>query len=165
MTAVERARRTLDSPIAAALLVAACYVAFVAGLWSTRDHDWSRFIVLGANSVDHTQLPDGLALVPDSVGYDGTSFYRFALAPFTRDVKEYGITLDMPAYRHQRILYPLLVWMLAAGDPARVPFLLVAVNLLALIAIAVCGALLARHYGRHALWVSWLHPLHLARSV
>jgi hypothetical protein len=153
------ARAALQSPVIAAAISAVLSIGFVLGVWNTRDRDVTRFIVAGANAVDRTRLPPGIALVPDSVGYDGTAFYRLALDPFTSEVTDFGITLDMPAYRQQRILYPLLVWALSGGRPAAIPTMLVVVNVLALVALGFLGALLAQQLGRPALW-GLLFPLY-----
>jgi hypothetical protein len=61
-------------------------------------------------------------------GYDGQFAYQIA-----RDPLGAGRFLDVPAYRYQRILYPLVVWALALGQKALVPWALVAVNWLALV--------------------------------
>ena len=64
-------------------------------------------------------------------GYDGQFAYFIALDP--RPALVAG-RLDVPAYRYQRILYPLLARLLAAGSPSLVPWALVAVNLAAQVA-------------------------------
>ncbi len=147
-----KSRLTLQSPAGAALLAFACTLAFVVALWNARDRDLSRFIVLGALTVDESRLPRDVAVLPDSVGYDGTAFYRLALDPFTRKGTDFGIPLDMPAYRHQRILYPLLVWTLSLGQSGAVPAMLVFVNLVAIAALGFAGASLARHFGQAPLF-------------
>lgn len=154
-----RLPRHLDSPLAAAVVAVACYAAFVIGLWNTRDRDISRFIVLGSITTTAADLPRGVAILPDNWGYDGAAFYRLALDPFTNEQKDFGIWLDMPAYRHQRIGYPFIVWALSLGRPEAVPALLVLVNLGAIAFLGFCGALLARHAGVHALW-GILFPLY-----
>lgn len=85
-------------------------------------------------------------------GYDGQYYYRLALDPLTTQATAHGITLDLPAYRQQRIVYPALAWAAAAGDPQRVPAALVAVNVVGLCAVAAIGGRLAQTAGRHALW-------------
>ena len=74
------------------------------------------------------------------VGYDGRFSYALAVYPLgsTRD-------LDQPAFRYQRIVYPMLVRVLSLGQPALVPWMMMAVNLLAAVAgCFVLGELLAR---------------------
>ena len=90
-------------------------------------------------------MPKGLTVTPNIGGYDGAGFYRLALNPFTRTPTAYGITLDDPPYRQQRILYPLIVWALSLGQSTWVPALLVLVNFAGVIAIGAAGAALARN--------------------
>lgn len=85
-------------------------------------------------------------------GYDGMFYYRLALDPFTDQRTDFGITFDRPAYRQQRIVYPLLAWILSLGDARRVPWALVLVDLAGLFAVGWIGGALARAAGRHALW-------------
>jgi hypothetical protein len=48
-------------------------------------------------------------------GYDGQYYFRLALDPFTSQQIAFGIPLDWPAVRQQRILYPALAYALAWG--------------------------------------------------
>lgn len=62
------------------------------------------------------------------LGYDGQFVYQIAInpagaAPF----------LDVPAYRYQRILYPLLGRALALGNPLLIPWMLIFINLASLV--------------------------------
>ena len=60
-------------------------------------------------------------------GYDGQFAYYIA-----RDPAGGWRFCDVPAYRYQRILYPLLAWALALGRSAAVGWALVALNVAAL---------------------------------
>lgn len=62
-------------------------------------------------------------------GYDGQFAYFIA-----RDLPGGCQHCDVPAYRYQRILYPLLAWGLAFGRPDVVPWTLIGVNVAALVA-------------------------------
>jgi hypothetical protein len=74
-------------------------------------------------------------------GYDGQFNYYIARDPNPERVQPY---LDSPAYRYQHILYPLLARALALGNPAAIPWTLIAVNLACLFAITFfTGELLA----------------------
>jgi hypothetical protein len=64
-------------------------------------------------------------------GYDGQFVYYIARDPDPQTVAPY---LDVPAYRYQRILYPLLARLLALGDDQLIPWVLVLINLFALVA-------------------------------
>jgi hypothetical protein len=145
-----KSRVLLRSPAVEAALTCALYAIFVVAVWNARGRDVTRFIVLGGDTVDETKLPSGVSVLPNSAGYDGTAFYRLALNPFTRSASEFGIPFDMPAYRHQRILYPLLVWALSLGQAGAVPLMLIVVNLLAIALLGFCGACIAQHFERPA---------------
>ncbi len=64
-------------------------------------------------------------------GYDGQFAYWIARDPRPAVAAAH---LDVPAYRYQRLLYPLLAWALAGGQAAAVPWTLVLINLAAQLA-------------------------------
>jgi hypothetical protein len=57
-----------------------------------------------------------------SEGYDGQFVYYIARDPSPQRVASY---LDVPAYRYQRILLPVLARLLAAGNPAGIPWTII----------------------------------------
>ncbi len=61
-------------------------------------------------------------------GYDGQFAYYLALDPDPGRVRPH---LDVPAYRYQRILYPILARALAVGEEDLIPWALIGVNLAA----------------------------------
>ncbi len=71
------------------------------------------------------ELP-GQAAAAD--GYDGQFAYYIALDPSPGAV---ATRLDVPSYRYQRILYPLVSRFLALGNPEGIPWSLLAVNVIA----------------------------------
>lgn len=90
-------------------------------------------------------------------GYDGQFALYIALDPDPTRVAE---KLDVPAYRYQRILYPLLARALAAGDPGTIPWTLIFVNLAAHTAGTLLVCRLLDSYGQpvryglaYGLWV------------
>ncbi|MCC7359241.1 MAG: hypothetical protein IT317_07185 [Anaerolineales bacterium] len=64
-------------------------------------------------------------------GYDGQFAYWIASDPRPAAAASH---LDVPAYRYQRLLHPLLAWALAAGQAPLVPWTLVLVNVAAQLA-------------------------------
>ena len=64
-------------------------------------------------------------------GYDGQFAYWIARDPRPAAAAPH---LDVPAYRYQRLLYPLLAWALAGGQAALVPWTLVLLNVAAQLA-------------------------------
>jgi len=143
--------RGRQSPWIAAAIALLLGSAFVAARLKKFDGDASGFVVAGDHFVDGALAPVGLRVFDNPTGYDGIHFYRLALAPFSNQATAFGITLDAPAYRQQRILYPLLAWGLSGGRPSRVPAALIGINLFGLAVIAALGAMLARRAGRHPL--------------
>ena len=53
-------------------------------------------------------------------GYDGQFFYRLAINPADFAHTAYDITVDQP-YRVMRIGYPVITWLVSAGQRALVP--------------------------------------------
>lgn len=144
--------RRLDSPLLAAAVAGICYLAFFFSLLHARGGDVSLFVIAGGPNVDARRVPAGLTVIPNIGGYDGMTFYRLALDPFTRTQAAFGIRLDNPPYRQQRIAYPFIVWLLSLGHSGWVPWLLVAVNIAAAAAMGAFGGAFARRVGQHALW-------------
>ena len=63
-----------------------------------------------------------------SGGYDGTLFYQIAVSSLGA-----ASQLDHPAYRYQRILYPLLARVLGFGRPQGISLALLGLNIVALV--------------------------------
>jgi len=62
-----------------------------------------------------------------SEGYDGQFAYYIALNPNPTAVAN---QLDVPAYRYQRILYPILARILSLGQESWIPWTLILINVL-----------------------------------
>ena len=97
-------------------------------------HDWNpRAFIL--------ERPPGVPVSKrGNVGYDGQYSYMLAINPL-------GSVngLDQPAYRYQRIVYPMVVKLFSLGQAGWVPWVMVAVNLAATIwGCAALGILIAR---------------------
>ena len=138
--------------VAPAGIVALLYGWFLVTLIHARYDDVSRFVVAGGAGVDKHSVPPGLTVRDDIAGYDGTMFYRLALNPFTHAQTAHGITIDNPPYRQQRIGYPLLAWLFSLGFPRALPWALLLINYLGVIAIAWLGARIAMHFDASAWW-------------
>ncbi len=65
----------------------------------------------------------------DAEGYDGQFAYYIARDPL--NAPRY---LDVPAYRYQRILYPALARLVSFGQVALLPYAMLLINLIALVA-------------------------------
>lgn len=94
---------------------------------------------------------------PGNRGYDGQYYYRIALDPSAarRPVPVAGyppVRIDRPAYRYQRIGYPLLARVVALGDRARIAGALVLVNVAAIALGTLFVALLLARNGLSPLY-------------
>jgi hypothetical protein len=106
--------------------------------------------------------------VPDPAGtegYDGQFNYYIAVNP---DPHSVGPHLDVPAYRYQHILYPLLARILALGAPCAIPWTLVGINLFCFSAfVFLAGELVAQRGGSRwaavliGLWVGLMGSIRL----
>jgi hypothetical protein len=97
------------------------------------DNNLSGLICMGdrARFMSPEEMPEGMHYLKNCVGYDGQFFYFIARDPFiARDMHK---RIDNPAYRYQRIMYPLLAALLAFGSVSRIPAMLVFVNIASII--------------------------------
>jgi hypothetical protein len=81
-------------------------------------------------------------------GYDGMFYYAIARNPWV----PHTLGIDAPAFRHVRVLYPMLCWLLSGGDADLLLWVMPAVNLLAIAALAWLGATLALKHGMSPWW-------------
>jgi hypothetical protein len=141
----------LNRPLVPGVLAFLGWLGFALARWQiwAKGH-LSLFIMAGHVYTHRGQLPRGLLLVP-SAGYDGQFYYRLALDPANWNATAFGITMDQ-SYRYTRIGYPLVAWLVSAGQHQLVPAALVAINLVAVAAMAMLGGVFARESGRHVLW-------------
>src|SRR5687767_10598408 len=115
----------LDSPRIALVVTVAFISVFLFGRLYQSNFDPSSFVVAGDYFCNPQVVHPSLTVEPKSAGFDGQFYYRLALNPFTSELIEGGIEIDSPPLRHQRILYPLLIWLLSAGNPALVPIVMI----------------------------------------
>lgn len=118
----------LNSPIINLLIVAFIYGIYLFLLLSKLEYNPAYLISLGEKFANFDSVPKNL-VIWKNYGYDGQFYYRLALNPFTSEKEEFGITIDIPSYRHQRIIYPLISWIFSLGQkdfvPIQVSFLLI----------------------------------------
>lgn len=144
--------RRLDSPWVPLVIVSIVYLLFIHARLSTHGYDASFFVTAGDKFCDPNLVPKNLRVMNNSAGYDGQFYYRLALNPFTSMPTEFGVRFDSPWYRQQRIVYPLIVWVLSLGRFDLVPMMMIVVNYLALCFIGLIGGSYAQSMKQHALW-------------
>jgi len=110
--------------------------------------DITFFGVFGEKFVSSASTPMPLHVIKGD-GYDGQFFTRFAFNPFNFEKTAYGITVDEPIYRAQRIFYPLLVWSLSLGNLKAVPYVMVLVNVAAFLLFVLGFRKLIQHFNAH----------------
>src|SRR5208283_5790499 len=90
---------------------------------------WSGLFCTGALLPQPASLAgEHIYLNAGSVGYDGQAYHYIAHDPFFQ--RGLSQSLDDPRLRTQRILFPLLAWLLAFGQDSYVDAALIAVQLL-----------------------------------
>ncbi len=103
-------------PWTVVLVLALAYVGLTLARYGG---DPMMFVLAGARYSQND--PEG------SWGYDGQFAYYIACDPSGGCPR-----CDVPSYRYQRILYPILAWALALGQRALIPWALIAINVAAL---------------------------------
>jgi hypothetical protein len=90
----------------------------------------------GGDPMAFVQLGDGFVNGEPAgePGYDGQFAYWMAMDPRPAFAARH---LDVPAYRYQRVLYPLLALGLSLGQPSLIPWALVGLNLAAQITLTI----------------------------
>jgi hypothetical protein len=146
-----RPGRLLGSPARVGAVVGAGLLVIAGLRIVAAGGDVSRFLVAGERWTDPEKTPVPIETVPGP-GYDGQFFFRLALDPFARRAEANGITLDSPAYRQQRILYPLLARGLGIGSPRGILLAMIGVNLAALCCIGWLFGRIARSSRQHPAW-------------
>jgi len=96
-----------------------CALVYVGATLAWHGWDPMSFVIIGERF--DPGIPGG------SLGYDGQFVYQIA-----RDPLGGWRYLDVPAYRYQRILYPMLARVLSLGYTSLLPWVLVLINLAAL---------------------------------
>ncbi|HKQ73842.1 MAG TPA: hypothetical protein VJ810_08960 [Blastocatellia bacterium] len=144
--------RRLDSPLVPFLITTIVVSLFTFGMLLRSGFDASSFVTAGDKYCDPSLVPKNLTVLKSSAGYDGQFYYRLALDPFTSKRTDFGITLDIPSFRHQRILYPFLSWALSAGNAGLLPWIMLLINYAALCLLGWLGGVYAQTLKQHALW-------------
>ncbi len=134
-----------NSTLIVVLITFLVYFAILIIFLSRHNYNPGTLIHIGSKFIENAYVDPKLP-VNYEYGYDGQFYYRLALEPSYRD-SSHGPYLDAPAYRMQRIFYPLLVHILSFGKRNIVPVNLIIVNILFLCFIALAGSKLSESKG------------------
>jgi hypothetical protein len=133
-------------------IVFVVHIIFTIFLLRYYQGDISCLVHAGPTYTNSAEAPKELCLKDQGDGYDGQFNYRFALNPFSNQPVLYGISVDRPAYRYQRILYPFLAWVLTSGNKNLVPVVFVLINLIFVCALTALSAKYALDHDRNTYW-------------
>ncbi len=103
------------------LLVALFYILYVIGQLSIQKFDPKSFIFVGTRWLNNDSN--------GSIGYDGQFYYYIAQHLFNTPL----YMLDIPSLRSQRILYPLLIRLFSLGQNDLMPWVMIFINVGAII--------------------------------
>lgn len=132
-------------PVAAAV---ALHLALLVAYLAAFHGDLSALVCVGQKQIG-TPPYEAVRVGFASGGFDGQFYYAIARHPLTLQ----AALLDVPAYRHVRLLYPALAWALSGGgNPYHLFWALPLINLASITGLAWLGVRLAQHYGVHVWW-------------
>lgn len=137
------------------IVVILIYAALVSVLLCRAgNHPWG-LIGFNDNLVldNQTQVP--ARFISSEYGYDGQAYFVLALSPLVKDPGRLGFRLDNQSLRQQRILYPLIINVLAGGDSSRTAWFMIIVNIMAVGGLVALAALFFFRIGQP----SWLAVL------
>ena len=136
------------------LIVAGVLTIAIAGNLTRYHGNLTGFVQFGSQFVAATHPPAG-AIVGSPRGYDGQFFYLQARDPLLL----HGSTLAAiratgQGFRLQRVGYPAVAYLLAGGNEHAIPFALLAVNVIVLLALTVGLVCYLRRRGRSPNWAT-----------
>lgn len=114
------------------VVVASVYLVFLAYFTLSHHYQLIDYVHIGTRFSLHN--PHG------TNGYDGQFYYYIA-----RDPLHAYLYMDSAAYRYQRILYGLVIYVLSLGNVSLIPFAMLFVNFLSIVlSVEIVSRLLAR---------------------
>jgi hypothetical protein len=131
-----------------ALLTVLIHLALIAVYVAKRDGNISTLVCVEEYRVGTSPF-EAVTDAVGKVGYDGQFYYLIARHPW--QIHQNGL-IDAPGIRQLRIFYPALCWLVSGGNDRVLLWVMPAVNLVALGALAALGAAFARHQGLSFWW-------------
>lgn len=141
-----------------AIIVVLFYCLFLGFKLYQNHFDISSFVLFGDKFSGKEVSMQGNYVLPNSNGYDGQFYYRLALDPLASKKTNFGITLDQPTLRQQRILYPFVSRIFSFGRQSVIPFAMFFVNVLSLLGLIFLSFKLVE-YKKQSKWLAILIPL------
>ena len=144
-------RRSPSVLLRPSLVVCFIYIVFFGAVTLIHHYTAMSYVHLGTRFALH--IPTA------NPGYDGQFYYQIA-----RDPLHATQFLDKPAYRYQRIVYALLVFVLSVGQIALVPYMLLLVNFVSIVVSVEIIARLLTKYGLSP-WFSLAFGLYFGQTA
>jgi hypothetical protein len=134
------------------LVVAAVLGLLIGARLVAYDGNPTGFIQFGRRATQYTHPPTG-AIVRSPFGYDGEFYWIQASDPLLlRDATVVNLFHTDSGYHLQRPAYPALAYLVAGGQRSALPWTMLAVNVLVLLAITAGFASYARCRGWSVWW-------------
>lgn len=141
------------------VLVAVLLHAGMLGIYVSRYGSITALVGASYKAVGKPPLEDVTVGIGPG-GYDGMFYYSIARDPWIPHTRG----MDQPAYRHLRVLYPLVCWLLSGGNAQLLFWVMPLVNLLAIAGMTALGAWLAWRNGL-SLWWGLVVPLAVSATI
>lgn len=141
-------RHDLAGPV---LVTAAVLLALVGARLVQYDADPTGFVQFGHAAAPAVKPPAG-ARIDSEIGYDGQFFYVQAVDPLLRARARSALIETNGEYRAQRVLYPALAYVTAAGSEDALPWTMLLLNVAAVLWATAAVALFARARGCSGWW-------------
>lgn len=119
-------------PVFLCLLI---YLAYILVVLGTQHWDPMELVRVGGHF--------DAAVGGSEMGYDGQFAYQIA-----RDPLDGWRYVDLPAYRYQRILFPLLSLVLSGGNEILLPWVMIVINLVSLVVSVLLLEMILDHFGQ-----------------
>lgn len=133
------------------LVVGVLFAVVIVGRLQTYHGNATGFVLFGHYFASYSQPPRG-ALINSPFGYDGQFFYLQAKDPLLlHDSTIASFRGSTEAFRMERMAYPTLAFLFAAGQLGAIPWSLLAINVLVVLTLTGGFALYARRLG----WSGW----------
>ena len=133
------------------LAVAALFATVLTGRFHTYHGNPTGFVLFGQRFARYTHPPRG-AVILSPYGYDGQFFYLQAKDPLVLDDSTVaGFRGANEAFRLQRMAYPALAYVLAAGQRGALPWSLLLLNASLVLLLTGAFAVFAQRRG----WSGW----------
>jgi len=136
------------TPLLIALLGIVVYLVYTGVLLTVAGGDLLGMFSFGEYLVNGKTAGIAADFIQPRAGYDGQFYYRLAQDPFSIQQTAFGISIDDPPLRQQRILLSLLTWIFTRGEAALIPVVMLSINILAVGGCGWAGAHIMKHFDR-----------------